>query len=427
MGLTYLIITLVTAFLLATNVRAEDHSDLVQTCTEILQIKESYRGTHPGRQILKLNFKPAIYGAPVTESSAEDSSEDSASESTDPDELISRNIIFSFAPGEKITQPDALEVHEEELEDVEAQLKSIDRYLFSLSHETSVVDCVERAQSEGYDPKVRIELQRKKLALIDAQFSSEEKSVEASFKRLKKRLHLSWKWVSVSHLDEIHQALLSPGIRNVMIVTHSQSSGQIMDSYRNGLPPSFFDHLSSSLQSLSIYSCHGDHVKTYYHLHDALGLDSEKNRLLFTAKESEFLNQKGVAPVPAFRAFLARVDRALNRAEDRASVQANVQAQCSLVVKGFTATKNDFAVMMNGDYIGTIRQGESGFQKMIPCQWIAAKPVIFVRTLSIFDESNAKLIEPKVTLQNGISETSFSLKEFHREDGTLSTLKAFQN
>ena len=199
-----------------------------------------------------------------------------------------------------------------------------------------------------------------------------------------------------------------------------------MDSSRNGFPPSFFDHLSPGLKSLAVYSCHGDHVKSFYHLSQALHSDASLPRALFTAKESTFLDQEGVAPLSAFRAFLYRVDRSLaKKSFPRSATAPATEKMCSIQVTGFTSTQNDFAVMINGDYVGIVHEGQSGFQKSFPCSYLDGRdPTVFVENLSIFDASDATVQDPSITLTTESAITQLKVKPpFRRENGSVSAIK----
>ena len=51
----------------AASVKAEEVESIEQTCAEVFAVKALLKKGHPKREIIKLELRPKVYGAPVVE------------------------------------------------------------------------------------------------------------------------------------------------------------------------------------------------------------------------------------------------------------------------------------------------------------------------------------------------------------------------
>jgi hypothetical protein len=155
----------------------------------------------------------------------------------------------------------------------------------------------------------------------------------------------------------LFNALRSPGVRNVILVAHAAPDGRLFDSSFNEYPIGFFNDLSPTLESISIYSCHGEKVIERYGISEKLRQlpTYHERRTVYWAQGATLMGIPDVVPMKGLAAFVRKVDRWQSFEED--SSQARVKPlnrYCSIGIDGLRVREGTFAFLLNGEYVGSV-------------------------------------------------------------------------
>ncbi len=135
-------------------------------------------------------------------------------------------------------------------------------------------------------------------------------TIEKEIRQLMRGLRQSWEIWRVTNLEDVKEQIRDKNIRNVVIVSHANRAGKLIDSEGIPFPQRFFRGLAENLFSLGIYSCYSQKILEFYELEGILKRNSVyKNRLLFSVAEVPELAAEQLAPMSRISNFIKSVDR----------------------------------------------------------------------------------------------------------------------
>ncbi|MAE58227.1 MAG: hypothetical protein CME69_05060 [Halobacteriovorax sp.] len=255
--------------------------------------------------------------------------------------------------------------------------------------------------------------------------------LEKKFHEIKNELVLEWDFISYTDINDVYKALkLNPHVRNVIIVTHGESSnGRIFDSSGIEFGPKFFSSLAPNILSLGIYSCHSDKISnngTYdiFNNLEKSGGNHESKFFITASPKKDFLGRAGVKPIGSFLSYLRSYDNFISSKIEGQGNDTTVLSHnlCQLKIDLNSTRDDDFLLRLNQNFIGTSKNGQSHVYSF-PCQFIKGhKNTLFIQSLlstkkedKIDNDFNISLYEKDIKVT--------SVKVFNNQDQTLRSIK----
>ncbi len=346
-----------------------------------------------------------------------------------------RNLIFSLEPFEELQGGPAAEAAKTRYSELESELRQMQGTFMSFVRARDVAECVAHMKTSGFDfgRLTKISTEMEPLEWVGQIKDGQAANRIVSRKLRSLRLH--WEFFKASDLISVFNALRSTNVRNVVIVAHSLSDGNLVDSSFNEYPNRFFaSDLSPTLESISIYSCHGDKVSERYGLSQALKSfpTYHARRWVFTARGVKLLGQSDVVPMEGLDHFLGKVDRWLSYSP-RGTGQTAPEAapHCTIELSGLQATQGGYAFLLNGDFVGSIDAVASAASQAgplrldFPCSLEKAKNVLIMRnSAGVGTSSVASTDSIHGTIVRGGQSTALPDGTIYRhEDGAFQSAK----
>ncbi|MEE3078660.1 MAG: hypothetical protein VX341_04925, partial [Bdellovibrionota bacterium] len=222
-----------------------------------------------------------------------------------------KNYIFLYAPfkNKKNISRDV-----EEFNKVSNELKQLEKNLKVLSRSDSIKECIENFKTHPVDEdhynNLYNKLERNKVA-IDA--IGNESTID-NILRLEKSKRIKNNWIISfqTELNDLFNILNSPDTGSVILVSHANSRGELFDSKGKAIPVELFKNISPSIHTLSIFSCFGKKVFTYYKLKNLFSdKDSSYKKREINYVELTFKQDK--TPIHLFISFLKKIDRKIHQ------------------------------------------------------------------------------------------------------------------
>ncbi len=294
-----------------------------------------------------------------------------------------RNTLFIFAKKATLSQDQIITQWKKALDPLEKFSKDA-RYI---KRADNTNECLERMAKRKFDyqsflnttKKVTLELNRLKPEL-------EALSVAKEIDDLSSKVKSRWYIRRVFHMNDLKEELLKLDSKNIFIVAHARENGQIIDSFDNALPASFFKNISPSIFSLSLYNCFSAKTLDFYDLKKNLREENfYKYRFLFGVEESEDYNQDQYAPLSRAHKFINKVDRKIRRHIGDAFWGFEAQedyCSISLEIENFELLSLDpeaeIHISVSGDYLGTLRAGHRNLIQL-DCQYLKKGNILMAR------------------------------------------------
>jgi len=377
------------------------HADLETFCAEIQKYQHE---NHLSKKeilldVMNASYRPSTFGTPDKIRSLRGN------------DKAARNIIFTL--NSPLEEP-ALKNEKNDLKILNKEIRKKYKLIKKAVQGRSAQDCAAYLKAKDFSEDSFNNLLTQRNSLFDAKIAVEARLIKSILPH--RFLKEKWELKTTTHVDDILQVLQSKSVTNVIIVTHATVQGQLFDSFGNILPQNIFDR-SSNVNSLAIYSCHSSQVLKFYNL--------EKNQIknLFIAKESEYLGESGVAPLQTAGHFIRKIDRAIY--ELGAISLVEIEKECSINVSGITATKTDFGIFINTQYVGTLKKNENQKQLKVSCQDLSLDSTIGIRSLSgISSAGRLKALDAKIDfiIEKLVHPTQLSLAK--DPQGEISVIKA---
>lgn len=346
-----------------------------------------------------------------------------------------RNLIFSLEPFEELKGGPSAEAAKQRYAELEAQLRQMQGTFTSFVRARDTAECVVRMKSSGFDFD---RLSGISTEMGQLEWVGQIKDGQAANRivgRKLRSLRLHWEYFQASDLMSVFNALRSTSVRNVVIVAHSLSDGNLVDSSFNEYPNRLFgSDLSPTLESISIYSCHGDKVSERYGLGRAMRSfpTYHQRRWVFTARGVKLLGQSDVVPMEGLDNFLGKVDRWLSYSPRGTGQAAPASAPyCTIELSGLQVTQGGYAFLLNGDFVGAIdaAAGDASTASPVrldfPCALEKAKNVLIMRNSAGVGPSSVASPEAihSTVIRSGQSTPLPDGVNYRHEDGTFQSSK----
>ena len=375
------------------------------------------------REILKLKFSPEEFATPQVQILHPEQLG-----STTNTTLPTQSAKIYLGASESTIQSD-LEL-QQELIQLDAINKEITqsaipiRRLYELA-QSSWIDCVNEAEKIQFDINHYNALILKKTSLWRASSAAESKTLSAS---IPSSIQKSWKIQSDFTLGQLFRDLQKGRVENLVIISHADNQGRIFDAQGNTIPQSFFNHIHPRIRSISIFSCHGEKVRNYYQIDQALKATSNhERRLLITPIAGKFLNSSDVVPAETLGFFLKKVQSILLSESEKPTAQGiptiDFRKGCTLKIEGVRTSDlaaRSLGIFIDGTYVGTFSQSEIPFHCEI---MLNMTPVVILRSLNEFkpipiDADSSLKMSLSRSLQNSAA-LNLSTKLKRRPDGSI--------
>lgn len=313
---------------------------------------------------LRLRFFPSLYSKPLSQKIP------GLKPLKAPEVLGQKNMVFFVGLPENLVE--SAEDFKDDYQLIQKELLETTKKFSFLAKSKSVEECVALAQARSVDLE-SLKIINQKIQSRDFQNFQRLKETQTfrrELRQLEGQLSSDWHARVVTHISDLHQALRSPEIANVVIVTHGKLSGHIIDSFDHQYPNGFFADLSPSLYSLSFFNCYGEATLSTYDLKARLAQAPSfyTQRLVTVANAPSTADADQVAPIKGFDSFMRRLDRSL-RQRERFKVKASETVApklCQLELSGQSSGPSA-ALSLNGKFLGMLSQGMSALS--FPCEW----------------------------------------------------------
>ena len=325
-----------------------------------------------------------------------------------------RNVVLMIAPSEEQTnQYGKLKADEA---DVKKQLKVQTSKLRVILKESSVSDCRAAQAVVKFDWKEfnRLNQQLKSQDILHRidEFKQMHKQTEKAGRKfwVFKTLKRDWEVVEMRNLNNLRSLLTDSSVQNLVIVSHGDVDGKIIDSRFNELPHNAFAWIAPEIQSVSFFSCHSQKALDTYQLAQHLKeqVSYHQLRILGSVKTESFLEASNQVPTGALSEYLERLDHRLDLAakgSERVQTWLRTElmpfskvAVCSIELSGMKVANGEFGVLVNGTWVGSLYPESQLNEKFnFPCEWNKENhPVVFLENQSLIEKSSLILDEPQV-------------------------------
>lgn len=264
-------------------------------------------------------------------------------------------------------------------------LEPFQRKTRSIKRADSVEECLERIEKTNLNVpaywKALKKFQKDQAAL---QPQLEALALQAEIRQLSRPLKERWKIYPYSHLEEIKEILRDGTTHNVILVAHATSTGKLVDSDGHHFPLGFFEGLSRSLFSLTLYSCFAKEVVKTYQVDQALTLESfYPKRPIYFVKEVEDYDKLALAPLPRLSSFIRKVDRAIRRElpGNRLEPQSQMGRWCQIQIETPLKESEQVTLTIDRKFIGKASARKSLLR--YPCDWVRPDSVLFLRPIGV--------------------------------------------
>ena len=301
---------------------------------------------------------------------------------------------------------------------------------------TDYEDCLQKQESEEhhFDAKAFDETNNAIANLSVASRMIELKQFMKQFKKVKRawlpgrRLKQHWELVEMNTIDDIRTMVSDPHVKNLVIVSHGDSNGKVIDSGFNELPSLAFEWISPELLSLSFFSCHSSETANTYTLEESFKTQASTHpvRFLGHVNSSSIFESQNEVPTLALSSFIHDLDLALNRAEKAEALAGKVLPKqpsssvntCQITLEAASISKGSLGLTLNDHWIGSlyphsIKQETFTF----PCSWKAkGKNSLYLQNFNLKEETS--LMSDQFTITVG--EKKYAPESvFKRKDQSL--------
>lgn len=313
---------------------------------------------------LRLRFFPSLYSKPLTQKIP------NLRALKAPALLGQKNMVFFV--GLPDTETQVARDFKDDYKTIQRELLETTQQFRFLAKSKSVEECVELAHAHALNLEKLKSLNEKIQSRDFQNFQrlKETRTFRRELRQLEGQLSSDWHARVVTDISDLHQALRSPEIANVVIVTHGKISGHIIDSYDHQYPNGFFSDLSPSLYSLSFFNCYGEATLSTYDLKTKLAQAPSfyTQRLVTVADAPSTAEADQVAPIKGFDSFMRRLDRSLRQQERfKVKTSENVASKLCQLELSAQSSSPGAALSFNGKFLGMLDQSTSVLN--YPCEW----------------------------------------------------------
>lgn len=323
------------------------------------------------------------------------------------------NTIFVFAPRPKRSQKTVIKEWKKALEPLDHYSKDARH----IGRASSTSECLVRLRERNFDYLSFLRDSKnvsEKIKILKPEL--EAHAMDKQINKLSRWVKKRWYIRRVFHMDDLKKELLKLDAKNIFIVAHARQNGQIVDSYNNALPASFFEDISPTIFSISLYNCYSTKTLDFYSLRE--NLDQEnfyKFRYLFGVEEDDDFSKEQYAPLSRASKFINKVDRNVRRNisdsfwgfSERPEYCSVTLDENSLKHLGQVGQK-EIHLSLAGKYLGTFRKDSGVIQ--FKCEYLKEGSVLFARPNEPLD------IEFTLSFSNGRAANS---KDTFKREGKV--------
>ncbi len=350
-----------------------------------------------------------------------------------------KNVILIIAPSDQ--QISDYEEAQSKLEAWKGEFRTLDQKLTVLMKEKTYASCLIAQKETRFSYLRYVEL---KDLISEMQVAERIRELQLFKKEARKsrKLKLDWQILEMKSLNDIRKLLADPTLQNLILVSHGESNGKIVDAEFNELPHNAFASISPNLQSVHFFSCHsGDAVKSY-RLKELLSSQSSfhQTRVVGHVHSASFLEEENSAPDLELGNFIERVDGELYR-----TLSQNIQNQvirpgalaqmpelqeCRIRFDGLAISKGAFHLKVNRHWALTEYPGEEKTQVTFPCDWLnesaASKSILITLenpNLLVKSTIQSPLVKVVIDGPDGRIASVLNEPPKPREDGSIGFMK----
>jgi len=304
-----------------------------------------------------------------------------------------RNVILVIAPSEaQRAEYEAILPH---LDELKAEYKVEGAKLKWLKKTHTFESCMARQEVTEFNFIRYKELSEAIKNITVAQRITDFQAMDKQAKKagvklfgLRHTLKIDWEIREMNSLNDLRDTLTDPELLNLIVVSHGNESGKIVDSRFNELPSTAFERIQPNLQSISFFSCHSDKAPETYFMKDQLNSHAsyQQIRSVNHVISSDALEAANEAPTLALNAYIESVDLAAYRAilgnaraqmafASKMKVEVPEVSKCSVSFDGLSLLKGAFSLKLNQHWAGTVYSGEAIQTMNVPCDWLNAPKI----------------------------------------------------
>lgn len=283
-----------------------------------------------------------------------------------PQPASGRHLIFSILPAPELLEPDSVSHMRADALRLDSEIRPWNEMAIRLIRSKDTESCEREAREMHFDLSLYRKLLGERNSIWIPDQIDEARIAARVIRRFTRHSSLAWEVIQSTDLEQVRQSLRDPLVEDVVIFAHGISGGRLLDSRGNAYPAGFFDEVSSSIRSLSIFACHSLESLEHYGLDRNLarGPSRHPNRLLFLARGSRLLGGEERVPVRGFRRFMREVEKRVLRFSPDSSPSSSGPVplpapikSCGLGMEGFYPVKGSFGFILNGHFIGAVHAG----------------------------------------------------------------------
>ena len=355
-----------------------------------------------------------------------------------------RNIILIIAPTDD--QRKEYEAIKPKWDEMGTEYRLLNKKLDYLGKGRDYDACMERQKFTHFDYLRYLELgdELRKIQVADRVQQYEAMLHQANhagtvFLNHGDRLKLNWEIMDMKSLNDVHSLLQDISVQNLIVVSHGEENGKVVDARLNELPHVAFNTITPNLQSISFFSCHSKKAIDSYDLINTLSTQKSFHQIRYVGNviSAAFLEEANEAPVNALKSYIENVDERLYRdLVGNSRVQLTYAASlpswqapelCQIHFEGLKITKGAFNIKINRNWAGTYYPGEENQAKDFPCTWITnGANVINFENPSLTESSTLAVEGVILSIDGGVKKglkASPSIVKRRTEDSSIATLR----
>ena len=299
---------------------------------------------------------------------------------------LGRNIVLMIAPNQ--AQLEEYEILKPQVEKLKDQLKKKSKDLKKLLSTRDVAECERQNEKLQFDHEEFIQLNKATHEFQVVKTVEEFREMQKEARKAGKELHFiktlknKWEFHGLTSFNELKEFLTDKSVSNLVIVSHGQANGKLVDSRFNELPHNFLNWINPNLMSFSFFSCHSKNAVKNYGLHEKFSSQNSYHpiRYVGSVDTSGLFDEQNLAPLKALSYYLENIDREISLAfkgTRRAQTMGRNHLPekpepkvCSVELDQAVVLKGAFSVKLNGSWIGTLYPESKSEQFEFPCAWL---------------------------------------------------------
>jgi hypothetical protein len=302
-----------------------------------------------------------------------------------------KNTLFFFAKKQSLPKKEILTRWKDALKPLDT-FSDDARYI---KKSKDIDECVDRMEKRSFDYYSFLNISKdvtRELGKLKPDL--EALSVTQEINNLSRKVKGRWYIRRVFHMNDLKEELMQLDSKNIFIVAHARENGQILDSFGNALPETFFKNMSPTLFSLSLYNCYSSKTLKYYKIKKYMKEPNfYKFRYLFGVEEDSRFSQEQYAPLSRAAQFINKVDRKIrSNIGDAFWGYSEREKLCHLTLDDSTwnqlrkSDNGEIHITLSGDYLGTLRPSLTN-KLEFPCTYIQSGNTLYARPSVALDQS----------------------------------------